>query len=309
MDYSQIRGFNYQPSYGTSGLELWLNFQAPLIELELGQGKQHFPWMNTIRLWLSWDAYRRNEKQFKENFETALTIAAGYDLKVMPVLFNRWHTNSIDYGGIYIDHFLPGSRNNVPELYDSYVEAIVGTHANDKRIIAWDLCNEPLFYKSEEIPSCVIEAEIIWLERLYETCKRLNAAAPVTMAPMREMEKLTRISDIITFHPYYMGGSKEAFEKNLDNCVAIAARAGKALVATETCWGSYDNEKRAELVRYTLDELNKRKIGWLCYLLHTSGIADAHAEEEGAFSHAGNLAFIMADGQLRPYHQVINEMV
>ena len=309
MDYSLIRGFNYQPSYGTSGLELWLNFQAPLIELELGRGKRHFPWMNAIRLWLSWDAYRRSEKQFKANFETALTIADGYGLKVVPVLFNRWHTNSIDYGGIYIDHFLSGSRNNVPELFDSYVEAIVGKHADDRRIFAWDLCNEPLFYESEEIPSFVVDAEIAWLERIYEACKRVNAVAPVTVAPMREKEKLTHLSDIITFHSYYSGGAKETFERRLDDIVALAVRENKALIATETCWGSYDNEKRAEFVRYNLGELNKRKIGWLCYLLHTSGIADAHAEEEGAFSKAGNLAFIMADGRLRPCHQVINEMV
>jgi len=88
MEYSQIRGFNYQPSYGTSGLELWLNFNASVIEAELERGKTYFPWMNAIRVWLSWDAYRRNERQFLARFEILLKIADGYDVQVMPVLFN-----------------------------------------------------------------------------------------------------------------------------------------------------------------------------------------------------------------------------
>ena len=80
MNCQDIRGFNYQPSYGTSGLELWRNFQAPIIEIELGRGKRYFPWINAIRLWLSWDAYRRDAKRFTVNFETALAIADSYFL-------------------------------------------------------------------------------------------------------------------------------------------------------------------------------------------------------------------------------------
>ena len=307
MDIQDVRGFNYQPSYGTSGLELWMKFNPEIIELELGRGKKYFPRMNAIRLWLSWDAFRRNEKRFVADFETALTIADGYGLKVMPVLFNRWHTNSIDYGGIYIDHFLSGSRNNVPGLFDPYMEEIVGGHAGDDRIFSWDLCNEPLFYGSGEIPALVVESEIKWLEGLYAACKKLKARAPVTVAPLSHFDDLDHLNDILSIHPYYLGKSKEVYENILDAVVAKAAKQNKPLIATETCWGSYNDEERVELVSYTLGELNKRKIGWLAYLLHTSGVADAHGEDEGAFSHAGNLAFILADGTLRPGHGIVNE--
>ncbi len=304
MNWKDLRGFNYQPSYGTSGLELWMKFDAQIIDLELGRGKKYFPWMNAIRLWLSWDAYKRDGRRFASNFEMALAIASRHGLKVMPVLFNRWHTNSIDYGGIYIDHFLPGSRNYVSGLFESYMEAIVGGHANDARIFAWDLCNEPLFYGSLEIPLIVVESEMKWLVSLYEDCKRFKAQAPVTVFPMRHFDELAQISDVFSFHPYYMGGDKGDFERSLDSFVEKAAKAKKPLIATETCWGSYDDAERAELIRYTLGELNKRKIGWLAYLLHASGVADAHAQDEGALSNAGNLAFIMGNGDLRPGHQV-----
>ncbi len=43
MDCSKIKGFNYQPSYGTSGFELWQKFDAKAIGRELGLGKNIFP--------------------------------------------------------------------------------------------------------------------------------------------------------------------------------------------------------------------------------------------------------------------------
>ena len=112
MDISQVKGFNYQPSYGSSGIELWLKFDAQIIDREIGLGKQYFPAMNAIRLWLSWDAYKRNPQRFGENFSTALGIAEKYSLRVMPVLFNRWHDSALDSGGIYIDHLWLSPRTN-----------------------------------------------------------------------------------------------------------------------------------------------------------------------------------------------------
>jgi hypothetical protein len=37
MNYNNIRGFNYQPSYGSSGLELWRRFDADIIRKEIGR--------------------------------------------------------------------------------------------------------------------------------------------------------------------------------------------------------------------------------------------------------------------------------
>ena len=54
MNTQAIKGFNYQPSYGSSGLELWRGFDAETIALELSGGKKYFPQMNALRWWLSW---------------------------------------------------------------------------------------------------------------------------------------------------------------------------------------------------------------------------------------------------------------
>lgn len=310
FDWSAVRGFNYQPSYGSSGAELWQRFDAKMIELELGRGKTYFPGINAIRLWLSRDAFVRNPQQFADNFETALAIASKFGLVVMPVLFNRWHDQVLDYGGVYIDHFLPNSGWVYnPNLFDSYLSAIVGGHANDPRIFAWDLCNEP--FPSESFPD-IAKAEFDWLRDMHDQCKRLGASAPITVGihSGTPLSKIEPICDILTIHPYWTGGgedTKAAFEKRLDDDMAFAQSVKKPLLPSECCWGTLDDAQRVEFIRYSLAQLKKRKLGWLAYLLHHSLIADAHRPEFGHVGVPGNLAFIEADGSLRPGHGIFNE--
>lgn len=40
MNYAEVRGFNYQPSYGSTSFENWINFDPEIIELELRRGKE-----------------------------------------------------------------------------------------------------------------------------------------------------------------------------------------------------------------------------------------------------------------------------
>ncbi len=314
-DWSKIRGFNYQPSYGSSGFELWQKFDAATIDRELGLGKKFFPGMNAIRLWLSWDSFLRNEKRYADNFEAALAIADRYGLVVMPVLFNRWHDRLLDYGGIYVDHFLPGvSWVQKPRMFDAYVETIVGGHKDDKRILAWDLCNEPYAYSCprEKIPQ-IVDAETAWLKGLYDGCKKVGAKAPITVGihPGVPLEMVNPISDVLSIHPYWVhnaaGANKEAYEKKLDAEVAYARQVGKAIISTECCWGSLDDKVRVQSIRYSLTQLSKHGIGWLVYLLHHSLIADAHRPEFGPVGFPGYLGFIEADDTLRPGHEVFNE--
>ena len=318
MDCSLVRGFNYQPSYGSNGFELWRKFDAGVIRRELGLGRKYFPGMNAIRLWLSWDAFNRSPGEFAANFDAALAAASDAGMAVMPVLFNRWHDSALDYGGVYIDHFLPrASWVQRPGMFDAYMETIVGGHAHDRRVFAWDLCNEPFAYscQPDEIPE-IVRAEFAWLEGLYKACKRLGAEAPVTVGihpghGLRGIQQIEPLSDILSIHPYWTCDSppheKAVYERSLDDYAGFAAKVAKPLLATETCWGALDDAKRVAIIRYTLAQLKARGIGWLAYVLHHSLIADAHRPEYGPLTAPGNLAFIEADGTLRPGHAVFNE--
>jgi hypothetical protein len=324
MDYSRIRGFNYQPSYGSNGFELWQKFNRKTIEVEIGRGKKYFPQMNAVRLWLSWDSFIRNPDRFTANFDETLDVADKHNLAVMPVLFNRWHISELDYGGIYIDNFLPGASWVQSEnMFLPFLEAIVGPHAGDPRIFMWDLCNEPFSYGdafgNASLPSefsDIEKSEFAWLQATYDTCKRLGALAPICVGihPLHKLAGIQRIepiSDVLTIHPYWTADSppheRPDYEELLDGYVAFANAVKKPLLATETCWGSLDDAKRVGIIRYTLGELKKRGIGWLAYLLHHSLIADAHRPEFGPVGVPGNLSFIEADGRLRRGHEVFND--
>lgn len=313
-EWSRIRGFNYQPSYGSSGFELWQKFDAKIIAAELAQGKRHFPKMNALRWWQSWDSFLRDPKRYARDFDTTLELAEKAGCRVMPCLFNRWHDSLLDYGGIYIDHFLPkASWIQKAKMFDAFLEALVGQHKDDPRILAWDLSNEPYSYSCprESIPD-IVKAETAWLKGLHDTCKTLGAKAPITVGihPGVPLEMVDPVCDVLSIHPYWMhnyGGKQETYETSLNRDVAFALKAGKPLLSTECCWGSQDDKVRAESVRYTLTQLKQRNIGWLVYLLHHSLIADAHRPEFGPLGGPGNLAFIEADGSLRPGHDVYNE--
>jgi len=318
--FSHLRGFNYQPSYGSTGYELWRRFDAEVIDRELARGRKFFPAMNAVRFWLSWDAFVREPKIFTSNFETALSICDRHDLPMMPVLFNRWHDAHLDYGGIYLEHFYLESSHLWREgMYDAYLEEIVGAHAGDERIFSWDLCNEPFLYHKGrcELPSHpeLRNMEAAWLRDLYTKCKGLGARAPITVGthPGTDLALVDGCSDFLSVHPYwdelfkYAGGV--TFEQLLDSWVDFANRVNKPLVATETCWGSQDDAHRVSIIRYTLGELRKRNISFLVYLLHHSLIADAHRIEFGPLGRPGNLSFIEANGSLRPGHEVWNDFV
>lgn len=316
LDWSSIRGFNYQPSYGSNGFELWQKFDAKAIEVELARGKRYFPKINALRWWQSWDSFVRDPKRYAADFETTLQLAGAIGCKVMPVLFNRWHDQTLDYGGVYTEHFLPqGSWLYRPNLFDAYLKAIVAGHKDDPRILAWDLCNEPYSYGKprDKMPAAIVEAETAWLRKISGQCREIGAKAPITVGihPGVPLELVDPIVDVHSIHPYWVHSNKNAkkadFEKGLDANVAFARKVKKPLVATECCWGSLDNAVRVESVRYTLAELKKRGIGYLVYLLHHSLIADAHGPGYGPVGGPENLAFIEPDGSLRPGHEVFNE--
>jgi endo-1,4-beta-mannosidase len=322
VDYSKVRGFDYQPSYASSSFENWLHFDAHIYELELRRGKEHFPKINTIRLWLSWHAYKRDPQKFVKSFEKVLDILDKLGLKAVPILFNRWHDPDLDNLGIYIDHFMPGWCYGYKEnLFDSYLEDVAKLFKNDERIMAWDICNEPFLYigsiEEDESLRFVENAEYAWLKKMYDGLKQLDVRQPLCIGIHSQqgkagLERVEPISDILTIHPYYhydVDNTKEKgiYIKLLDDYVEVSKASGKPLLVTETCWGSLDDEWRTENIRFTLSELKKRNLGWIVHALHHSLIPDTHRPEYGPVGWPGNLAFIEADGSLRPGHEVFNK--
>jgi hypothetical protein len=309
--------------------------------VEIARGKRYFPKWNVARWWLSEQAYQRNPERFLANFEAGLSIFAQHDILVMPLLFNRWRDPVCDFGGVALEHIVPSlsnmgarglavifdfveppSRNLavIERLHLSYLEAVVGAHVTDKRIFAWDLCNEPLMGPYvEDARSAVREAEVRWLTWVYHMCKRLGAVQPLTVGNYLNTtaEGLTEpISDFLSIHPYYIwnapdtawpGRSKPAYEAYLDGRVAYAREKNKELLATETVWGAVDDAQHVEVLRYTLGALKERGIGFIVHALQHSLVADLHFAAYGPVGWPEVLHFVNPDGSLRAGHEAFNE--
>ncbi|MBI5095834.1 MAG: cellulase family glycosylhydrolase [Candidatus Hydrogenedentes bacterium] len=310
-DYSHVRGFNYQPSYGSHGLETWGDaFDIAVIKKELLRGRQYFPKMNTIRLWLSYDAYIRQPGAMPKRFHSVIDLSEELGIRFIPTLFNGWHSCP-DFGGISVEMLgYWGAADRFAGAFVPYIDAIVKPHANDARILLWDLCNEPF-----NSAGCDASKKVVldWLERVRRQCKDSGVNAPIAVGATPSMDAirmLEPISDVITFHPYYAWNAwvttPQPFENFLDEAVAFGKSVGKPMLATETGWGALDDKKRSEVLAIELGALTKRGLGFVAHLLHHTLVADGHRPEYGPISGAGYMAFVEKDGSLRPHHDIFN---
>ena len=339
MRISEVFGFNYDGSWGSSGLDLWQHHDHGRMAVEIARGKHYFPGWNTARWWLSIDGYQRDPARFLANFDAGLELFSRHGIKVIPLLFNRWLDPVCDFGGVPLDHLIPHhsawsrsdalfadvaadgrDRSPVEDVHHGYLSAVVGAHRDDERILAWDLCNEPLMggYVDDDA-SPVRSAELRWLGWLRDVSRHLGATQPLTIGNYADptATALTEpLSDFISIHPYHTWNqdpavfptaSKEDFEQYLDASVALAARVGKELLASETVWGAGDDATRVSVLRYTLGELRRREIGFTVHALQHSRVSDLHRAAYGPVGPAEIMHFVEPDGSLRPGHDAIND--
>jgi hypothetical protein len=275
--------------------------------------------MNGLRIWLAWEVFGHGSDAeraaFLDHVDQVFSICAALGQPVMPVLFNRWHGQP-DFGGIYLDHFLPDggwAGQHFEHHWREYITAMMRRFATDPRIFAWDLCNEPYSYSFRQAPDPKWELEkyeTAWLTAVYEACKEGGAQAPLSVgfAGPTEMVQYPQFSDILNFHYYWLGKDSDLpkWHRGLDKAEAMRDRTGKPLISTECCWGSLDAADRVRILEIHLAELNRRGIGWMIHALSHSRIADLHRPEYGFVGAPGSMHCVEPDGTLRPHHDAIN---
>ena len=308
----KVRGFNYHPSYSTGAMEDWLLFDETVWRRELSNGKSLFPNMNTVRLWLSWNAYCRMGNDFIKAVRSAVEICRELDVYVIPCLFNRWHDPMVDCDGVYIDHFLPGSswilKNGDP--FGDYVDALAEEFGKEERILAWDICNEPFAYCADfPLREAVMPHELSWLRRMTEWL-RGGVSQPIGVGSTGDepLAVFEGIFDVYLTHLYYRGGDVKIFDETVRRFAEEARSLDCPLISDECCWGSFDDKERADMIRITLDTFTKYKVGFVAHALQYSRCADLHDLEDGRVTqNIGNLAFVNKDYNMREFHGVFNE--
>lgn len=245
-------GSNYVPATAINELEMWQadSFDPDRIDREFGWAESIG--MNTMRVFLH-DLLWQDPAGFKKRLDTFLTIADKHKIKPIFVLFDSvWDPNPAlgkqraPRPGVHNSGWMqsPGAKALAdPAEYSrlqAYVTGVVGAFAHDKRVLAWDIWNEPDNTNGgsygELEPKNKVELVLALLPKAFEWARQAGAEQPLTsgvwkgdwtaekLGPM-EREQL-ELSDVISFHNY---DSPTELEKRINWLVGLK----RPLICTE----------------------------------------------------------------------------
>ena len=247
-------GSDYINRGAINQLEMWQGdtFNPQQIDQELGWAQAIG--MNTMRVFLHDLLWKQDPEGFKNRINIFLTIAAKHHIRPIFVLFDScWDPNPKlgpqhpPIPGVHNSGWVQSPQRAAladPAQYPrlkTYVEGVVAAFANDNRILAWDLWNEPhnnadvSYAKEEPAPKHDFVAEL--LPQVFAWARAANPSQPLTSgvfegdwSSLAKMDTISRIqienSDVISFHNY---GWPEDFERH----VAWLEQYHRPLICTE----------------------------------------------------------------------------
>ena len=221
-------GANYIPATAINQLEMWQadSFDEATIDRELGWAAALG--MNTMRVFLHNLLWEQDAPGFKRRLDRFLTIATQHKIRPMLVLLDSCWDPEPKLGpqhppipGVHNSGWVqaPGrarlaDKAQYGKLQD-YVAGIVGAFAKDRRVLAWDVWNEPdnegggnypLQVGKQQLVAALIEDSFRWA-RAQDPVQPLTSGvwqheswAPAALSAI-EKRQLTQ-SDVISFHDY-----------------------------------------------------------------------------------------------------------
>lgn len=241
--YSQqpwLIGANFLPSSAINELEMWQadTFDTATIAKELKWAAAIG--MNTMRIFLHDLAYKHDPQGFKKRINILLNIASRYHIRPLFVLFDScWdpfpHVGKQHEPAPFLHNSGWVQSPGADALKDStqyprlrqYVTDIVATFNKDKRVLGWDVWNEPDNTNSSSYgrfePYNKVELVHNLLKKVFVWARSSNPSQPITAGiwagnwivkdSLKPIEKtMVEQSDIISFHNY---DKPEEFEKRI----------------------------------------------------------------------------------------------
>ena len=256
-DYSWVRGVNYTPDAR----------QPEQTSRELGYGKRVN--LNACRFWLSpWD-WQKDPEGYTKWVVDSVRLAHAHGYRSMPILFNG--------NGLDPDYLL--AEKSWPDLAD-YAKAIARALENEPGLLMIDVMNEPEC--NPWVGAGKKEEKAARRKRIQDfvrrACAHVKAVAPkavitVGYTTSREIQPTVDCVDVVSFHDY--GGTLASIEANFANAEAIAKKAGKAVLQTETgCLA------RCNPYDLALGACERHHMGWFLFNLIIRGRCDS---EHGIF--------------------------
>lgn len=248
-----LAGGNYLPSTAINQLEMWQpeTFDPTTIDRELGWAREIG--FNCMRVFLHNLPWRDDPKGFLQRVDTFLGIAAKHRVSVLVVFFDscwdpfprsgpqrapRPHVHNSGWVQSPGQELLMNGRAH-GEL-EAYVKDVLTRFKDDKRILGWDLFNEPnnpnvSAYGPVETPYKA-EYGLILLKEAFQWAREINPSQPLTAGVWEgdwNPGKLSPInvymleqSDLISFHSY------EPLEKTRER-IEVLEKLGRPILCTE----------------------------------------------------------------------------
>jgi hypothetical protein len=223
-------GANYTPANAINQLEMWQadTFDPARIDRELGWA--HAIGMNTMRVFLHDLLWQQDAAGFTKRIEQFLAIADKHHIKTMFVLFDSVWDPLPKLGkqheptpGVHNSGWVQGPGAQALQdtaqhaRLEAYVKGVVGAFGKDRRVLAWDVWNEPdntngSSYKDKE-PAGKEKLVLVLLPKVFAWARSVNPTQPLTSGVWRgdwstdeKMSETDRVqianSDVITFHNY-----------------------------------------------------------------------------------------------------------
>lgn len=207
-------GCNFIPSTAINQLEMWQaeTFDPATIDRELGWAASIG--FNTVRTFLHDLAWEADPSGFKQRISQFLEIASRHRIRPMLVIFDDCWNSDPKIGfqpapkpGIHNSGWVQSPSisvvNQGPSAWDrleTYVKDILGSFADDERILLWDLYNEPGNSNNKEKSLPLVKS-------VFEWARAVNPSQPLTVGVWFDNEPLNEFqlaaSDVITFHHYW----------------------------------------------------------------------------------------------------------
>lgn len=208
-----LTGANFLPSNAINQLEMWQaeTFDTATLDRELGWAQNIG--FNTLRVYLHSVAWKQDQQGFKTRMDKFLSIADKHGIKPLFVFFDDcWNKipqpgkqpepkPGIHNSGWVQDPGQPLSNDTTlfPEL-ERYVKDVMTRFKNDKRILLWDLYNEPG-------NSGKRDSSLPLLKKVFSWARAVNPDQPISAGLWAwDFENLNAFqlqnSDVITYHNY-----------------------------------------------------------------------------------------------------------
>jgi hypothetical protein len=229
-------GANFLPSSAINQLEMWQadTFDPQTISKELSWASSIG--MNVMRVYLHDLAWQVDPAGFKNRMYVFLEIAAKYKIKILFTLLDDcWNPDAypgkqpLPKPGIHNSGWVRSPTIAVHDnplrwnLLEAYVKDVLSTFKDDKRILMWDLYNEPG-------NSGYGMSSLELLKNVFEWAWFVRPVQPLTSGTwfnnQTYNEYVLTNSDVISFHNY---NSAHELEKEILEKLKL----GKPLVCTE----------------------------------------------------------------------------